>query len=39
MHYILMLYVNEAGWPKLTPAEQAQVPAAMAVVTHLANCW
>jgi hypothetical protein len=24
MQYILMLYVNEAGWPKLTKAEQEQ---------------
>jgi hypothetical protein len=24
MEYILMLYVNEAGWPTLTPAEQEQ---------------
>ena len=24
MQYMLMLYVNEAGWAKLTPAEQEQ---------------
>jgi hypothetical protein len=28
MQYILMLYVNEAGWPKLTKAEQEQGTAA-----------
>ncbi|HMJ61108.1 MAG TPA: YciI family protein [Bryobacteraceae bacterium] len=28
MQYILMLYVNEAGWPKLTKAEQEQGMAA-----------
>ena len=24
MQYLLMLYVNEAGWPKLSKAEQEQ---------------
>jgi hypothetical protein len=28
MQYLLMLYVNEAAWPKLTPAEQQQGMAA-----------
>ena len=28
MQYILMLYINEAGWPKLTKAEQEQGTAA-----------
>jgi hypothetical protein len=28
MQYILMLYVNEAGWSKLTQAEQEQGVAA-----------
>jgi hypothetical protein len=28
MQYVLMLYVNEAGWPKLTKAEQEQGMAA-----------
>jgi hypothetical protein len=28
MQYILMLYVNEAGWPKLTKAQQEQGMAA-----------
>ena len=28
MQYILMAYVNEAGWPKMTPAEQQQGAAA-----------
>ena len=28
MQYILMLYVNEAGWPKLTKSEQEQGMAA-----------
>ena len=34
MQYILMLYVNEAGWPKLTPAEQAQGMAAYVAYTE-----
>src|SRR5215467_3654605 len=28
MQYLLMLYVNEAAWPKLSPAEQEQGMAA-----------
>jgi hypothetical protein len=28
MQYLLMLYVNEAGWPKLSKAEQEQGVAA-----------
>ena len=28
MEYLLILYVNEAGWPKLTKAEQEQGTAA-----------
>ena len=34
MQYILMLYVNEAGWPKLTPAEQEQGMAAYTSYTE-----
>jgi len=34
MQYILMLYVNEAGWPKLTPAEQEQGMAAYQAFTE-----
>jgi hypothetical protein len=38
MQYILMLYVNEAGWPKLTKAEQEQGTAAyMAYAEALRN--
>jgi len=33
MQYILMLYVNEPGWPKLTPAEQEQGMAAYTAYT------
>jgi hypothetical protein len=34
MQYMLMLYVNEAGWPKLTPAEQEQGTAAYMAYTE-----
>jgi hypothetical protein len=34
MQYILMLYVNEAGWPKLTKAEQEQGMAAYTAFTE-----
>ena len=34
MQYILMLYVNEAGWPKLTKAEQEQGVAAYTAYTE-----
>jgi len=34
MQYMLMLYVNEAGWPKLTPAEQEQGLAAYRAYTE-----
>jgi hypothetical protein len=34
MEYILMLYVNEAGWPKLTKAQQEQGMAAYAAYTE-----
>jgi hypothetical protein len=34
VQYILMLYVNEAGWPKLTPAEQEQGMAAYNAYTE-----
>jgi hypothetical protein len=34
MQYILMLYVNEAGWPKLTKAEQEQGMAAYSAYTE-----
>jgi len=30
MEYLLMLYVNEAGWPKLSKAEQEKGTAAYA---------
>lgn len=34
MQYVLMLYVNEAGWPKLTRAEQDQGIAAYTAYTE-----
>jgi hypothetical protein len=34
MQYILMLYVNEAGWSKLTKAEQEQGVAAYGAYTE-----
>lgn len=34
MQYLLMLYVNEAGWPKLTKAEQEQGIAAYMAYTE-----
>src|SRR5271155_1415638 len=34
MQYVLMLYVNEAGWPKLTRAEQEQGIAAYTAYTE-----
>src|SRR5712671_993914 len=34
VQYILMLYVNEAGWPKLTKAEQEQGMAAYVAYTE-----
>lgn len=34
MQYLLMLYVNEAGWPKLSKAEQEQGMAAYAAYTE-----
>ena len=34
MQYILTLYVNEAGWPKLTKAEQEQGMAAYFAYTE-----
>ena len=34
MQYMLMLYVNEAGWPKLTQAEQEQGIAAYGAYTE-----
>ena len=34
MQYILMLYVNEAGWPKLTKAQQEQGMAAYMAYTE-----
>jgi hypothetical protein len=38
MEYILLLYINEAGWPKLTKAEQEQRTAAyMAYAEALRN--
>ena len=33
MQYVLMLYVNEEGWPKLSPAEQDQGMAAYVAFT------
>ena len=37
MQYILVLYVNEAGWPKLTRAEQEQGIAAYVAYTEALN--
>jgi len=37
MQYLLMLYVNEAGWPKLTKAEQEQGTAAYMAYTEALN--
>jgi hypothetical protein len=37
MQYLLMLYVNEAGWPKLTKAEQEQGQAAYMAYTEALN--
>jgi hypothetical protein len=34
MQYMLMLYVNEAGWPRLTKAEQEQGMAAYVAYTE-----
>ena len=34
MQYLLMLYVDEIGWPKMTPAEQEQGAAAYAAYTE-----
>jgi hypothetical protein len=34
MKYILMIYVNEAGWPKLSKAEQEQGIAAYTAYTE-----
>jgi hypothetical protein len=34
MQYLLMLYVNEAGWPKLSKAEQEQGTAAYMAYTE-----
>ena len=34
MQYLLMLYVNEAGWPKLSKAEQDQGMAAYMAYTE-----
>jgi hypothetical protein len=34
MQYLLMLYVNEAGWPKLSKAEQEQGTAAYIAYTE-----
>ncbi len=38
MQYILTLYVNEGGWPKLTKAEQEQGMAADAAISWAARC-
>lgn len=37
MQYLLMLYVNEAGWPRLTKAEQEQGTAAYMAYTEALN--
>lgn len=37
MQYILMLYVDEAGWPKLSKAEQEQGMAAYTAYTEALN--
>jgi len=33
MQYLLLLYIDEAGWPKMTPAEQAAGQAAYTAYT------
>src|SRR5438045_4261019 len=37
MEYMLMLYVDEAGWPKLTKEQQEQGMAAYAAYTEALN--
>jgi hypothetical protein len=37
MQYLLMVYVNEAGWPKLSKAEQEQGIAAYGAYTEALN--
>lgn len=37
MEYLLMLYVDEAGWPKLSKAEQEQGVAAYTAYTQALN--
>jgi hypothetical protein len=37
MQYLLMVYVNEAGWPKLSKAEQEQGMAAYGAYTEALN--
>jgi hypothetical protein len=34
MQYMLLIYANEAGWPKMTPAEQEQGMAAYMAYTE-----
>jgi hypothetical protein len=34
MQYMMLLYVNEAGWPQLTPAQQAAGTAAYTAYTE-----
>ena len=34
MHYLLMLYVDETGWPRLTPEEQQRGMAAYMAYTE-----
>jgi hypothetical protein len=37
MQYLLMVYVNEAGWPKMSKAEQEQGIAAYGAYTEALN--
>ena len=37
MQYLLMVYVNEAGWPKMSKAEQEQGMAAYGAYTEALN--
>jgi len=37
MQYLLMVYVNEAGWPKMSKAEQEQGLAAYGAYTEALN--
>jgi hypothetical protein len=34
MHYLLMLYIDESGWPRMTPTEREQGAAAYSAFTE-----